>query len=122
MDSISEIQATCLEDSERWFPGVVNISHHALSLAGEVGEFCNIVKKVERGDVPHPEADPEVKMALALELTDILIYLANIAQIMGIDLGKSYDVKRAFNEERFGPSNSIKQARGPERNGNGSDE
>ena len=103
MDSVIGIQEQCLSDSERWFPDVAHdLIHHALSMAGEVGEFCNLLKKIERGSLRH---DNESHLELAMELTDVFIYLMNIAAVMNIDIGEAYDYKRKVNIDRFGSAN-----------------
>jgi NTP pyrophosphatase (non-canonical NTP hydrolase) len=89
-----------MQDSETWFPEQAHdLVFMALAMAGEVGEFCNVLKKIERGSLEH---DPESHLSLAMELTDVFIYMANIAAVLNIDLGKAYDQKREFNAERFG--------------------
>lgn len=60
--------------------------------AGELGEACNIVKKVRRGDV----TIAEVRGKLADELADVLTYLDIMATQCGIDLGRA-TIKK-FNE------------------------
>jgi hypothetical protein len=47
-------------------------------------------------------SDPETKMEMAEELTDIFIYLLNCAAIMNVNLATMYDIKREKNIERFG--------------------
>lgn len=92
----------CVEDSERWFGDstvVYSIPHHTLAMAGEVGEFANIVKKIDRGSLNM--GDARVRYDLAMELTDVFIYLMNLAGLLGVDLEKAYMHKRAENEKRF---------------------
>lgn len=60
---------------DQWFKAVV----------GELGEFANISKKVDRGDFTQEEA----KQAMADELADVQIYLDLLAARCGIDLGKA---------------------------------
>lgn len=55
----------------------------ALGLAGEAGEFANLVKK--RTAHGHKDITPEV---LADELGDVLWYLAEAATSIGLDLGE----------------------------------
>lgn len=101
---IAEIQAQCLEDSERWFPEVAhNLGYMLIAMTGEVGEFCNLFKKLERGSL---ELTEETHVELAMELTDVFIYMCNMAQVMNIDLEKTYMLKRDFNEKRFGAGSS----------------
>ena len=68
-----------------------------LSLAGEVGELANCVKKVVRGD----ENLASSKDRISEELTDILIYVLKLAYQMNIDLEESYLQKLETNKSRF---------------------
>jgi NTP pyrophosphatase (non-canonical NTP hydrolase) len=93
------------DDSRRWFPSfgdgkTTRLVHYSLGMAGETGEFCNLVKKVDRGDLNLGDAN--VKYNLTCELTDVLTYLCCIAGELGIDLEKSMAHIRANNEKRFG--------------------
>lgn len=106
MSDLKAYAHQCLIDTKRWFPEIAdNLNHHALSLAGEVGEFCNLLKKVERGDCTFEEARAE----LAEEGIDVFIYLANIFALLGVDPDKVYAIKRAKNERRFGGRNGEAQ-------------
>lgn len=67
---------------DQWFKAVV----------GELGEFANISKKVDRGDFTLEEA----KQSLAKEIADTLIYLDLMAHNLDIDLGSATIEK--FNE------------------------
>ncbi len=100
--TLSKLERQCLEDSIKWFGDQAahrSISHMALALAGETGEFCNLVKKIDRGSLNF--GDAHVKFDLAMELTDVFVYLLNLAGMMGIDLEKTYEIKRAENDKRF---------------------
>lgn len=92
----------CIEDSEAWFgdQGVdKNLPHHALAMAGEVGEFCNLVKKIERGSLNFKDA--KVRYDLSMELTDVFIYVLNLAGMLRINLEESFKMKRGINSMRF---------------------
>lgn len=104
--TLAELALQCTSDSERWFPGVTNrsIPHHTLALAGEVGEFANIVKKLDRGSLDI--SDAAVRYDLAMELTDCFVYLLQLAGMLRIDLYESYKVVRANNEKRFMDKNA----------------
>lgn len=109
--TIEELERQCLEDSQRWFgdsPASRDIPHHALALAGEVGEFCNIVKKVERGSLNF--GDATVRHNLAMELTDVFVYTLNLAGMLGIDLAKTYEIIRRQNNERFTAERKDREA------------
>jgi NTP pyrophosphatase (non-canonical NTP hydrolase) len=103
----------CLEDGQRWFGDQINprdYKHHTLGLCGEVGEFANLIKKIDRGSLDVKSAT--VRHDLAMELTDVYVYLLNLAGIFGIDLEKSYLQVRAANEERFMKQRREREARG----------
>jgi NTP pyrophosphatase (non-canonical NTP hydrolase) len=62
------------------------------AVAGEVGEYANLRKKFERGDIDEAEFLAEAKK----ELADIVTYLDILAFQLKIDLGNA--VKEKFNE------------------------
>lgn len=62
------------------------------ALVGEIGEYANLKKKVERGDLTEDEARAD----LARELADVAIYLDILSLRLGIDLGEA--VRSKFNE------------------------
>jgi NTP pyrophosphatase (non-canonical NTP hydrolase) len=68
-----------------------------VALAGEVGEFANVVKKIVRGDFSLELAKPDIRS----ELADILIYLLKLSNQLDIDLEKAFALKVAQNEKRF---------------------
>lgn len=106
-----ELAQQCVEDSERWFGDVAaahSVVHHALALAGEVGEFCNIVKKIDRGSLKY--SDAKTRVDLAMELTDVYVYLLNLAGMLDIDLEKSYEIVRGQNETRFMAARAEREA------------
>lgn len=55
------------------------------AIVGELGEYANLRKKVERGDLTLAKA----KDKLASELADVVIYLDLLAYRLGIDLGEA---------------------------------
>jgi hypothetical protein len=98
MDNIREMISQCMTDSEDMFPATANdLSYHTISLAGEVGEFSNLLKKVMRGSVTMEDVYPELRS----ELVDVLIYVCTIAGLLRVDLGVEYDIKRGTNVRRF---------------------
>lgn len=93
------IQIQCIEDNKAWFPDVApDLGHHLIGMIGEVGEFAEIVKKVDRGS---RELNDETYAEMALELVDVLIYLCSCASILNVDLAKLYHQKREYNDNRF---------------------
>ncbi len=59
---------------------------------GELGEYANIMKKVQRGDLTMEEAKPSIEK----ELADVQTYFAILADQLGVDLGQVTQDK--FNE------------------------
>ncbi len=105
--SIEDIVKQCIQDSEDWFPDVTgDLGFFLIALVGEVGEFANLLKKGIRGD--GDTNNEAYHSLLAFELTDIFIYLMNIAGMMNVDLEKMYQVKREQNVGRFGQKASTK--------------
>jgi len=108
LTTLAEIVQQCHDDSIRWFPECHEVIHHTLGLTGEAGEFANKVKKLHRGtDDIH---DARTRYELVMELADVLIYTANIAALLKVDLAKAYAQKRMINERRFGNSGEAEQA------------
>jgi NTP pyrophosphatase (non-canonical NTP hydrolase) len=101
-DLLPQLAVEVMEDSERWFGSVDETDHHsleniALCLVGEVGELCNFVKKLNRGD----EVTEEILTDMDEEAVDTFIYLLKYAALRDLDLFHGYLEKRAKNEERF---------------------
>lgn len=70
------------------------------ALAGEVGEACNVVKKIRRpqlGTVGNSADVPTYLKQLESEIGDVLIYLDLLAKAAGLSLDEC--VMRAFNEK-----------------------
>lgn len=61
------------------------------AMAGECGEACNVVKKIDRDGLT-----PERVTALGKELADLITYADLLAARLGIDLGQAVALK--FNE------------------------
>lgn len=109
MTDLADLQSRSLEDSRRWFPHLhedvkTEITHFAMGLGGEVGEVLNLVKKWHRDHAtgrPFPTGS-DLHRDLAEELADVQIYLAALAEILGVDLGEEVRAKADRNEDRFG--------------------
>lgn len=66
------------------YPNDGTVSYLALAISGEAGELADKVKKVLRDkDGVFTEAD---KKALALELGDVMWYVANLSEVIGYQL------------------------------------
>lgn len=97
-------------DSSNWFPKLTDdLGNTGLCLAGEVGEVCNLIKKVERGT---HTLNSSVLLDLVEEVIDVQTYLyklmGQLTQVHAgmcsgdLDWEAQYDRKRMINEERFG--------------------
>lgn len=73
------------------------LEHLAVCLAGEFGEFCNILKKISRGDFTLKNAKAE----LSEELADTFIYLLKISNQLDIDIEAETLKKIEKNKHRF---------------------
>ncbi len=80
--SLSRYQQLALRTAGAGGDGDLRLIIAALGLAGEAGEFANLVKK--RTAHGHTDIDPQV---LADELGDVLWYLAEAASALNLDLG-----------------------------------
>jgi NTP pyrophosphatase (non-canonical NTP hydrolase) len=70
------------------------------ALAGEVGEACNVVKKIRRvdlGTTGNKQSTEAYYEQLETEIGDVLIYLDLLAQSAGFSLESC--ARRAFNEK-----------------------
>ncbi|SVD34646.1 uncharacterized protein METZ01_LOCUS387500, partial [marine metagenome] len=54
-------------------------------MCGEAGEVAEKIKKTVRGDTP---LDVDMRMKIAMELGDVLWYVAVLAEDIGFDLEK----------------------------------
>jgi NTP pyrophosphatase (non-canonical NTP hydrolase) len=75
--------------------GKIDIAYRGNELAGECGEACNIIKKIER-ERRGIRGSRATLRQLADELADVIICVDLIALYEGIDIWES--VKRKFNE------------------------
>ena len=81
------------EDGSDWNP-----SQWLQAVVGELGEYANLRKKVERGDMTIDEARP----MLADELADVVIYLDILAAQLGVNLGEAVMSKWNRTSEKVG--------------------
>jgi NTP pyrophosphatase (non-canonical NTP hydrolase) len=88
--------------AERWHPQGLkswSLADWAVALAGEMGELCNVIKKLNRerdGLIGNKETPSELQTALWKETADVYIYLDLFAQAAGFDLSTAIRLK--FNE------------------------
>jgi NTP pyrophosphatase (non-canonical NTP hydrolase) len=105
--SFQKFAATAKTRAERWFPiKQWSGSDWATALAGEVGEVCDVIKKLNRADIGRPgKNDPpraELEVELGRELADVLTYAQLTAHRYGIDLAEALVEKFNAVSEREG--------------------
>ena len=76
---------------------IYELEHLAVCLTGEIGEFCNMLKKVVRGDFKLDEA----KELMSEELADCFIYLLKISNQFDVDIEAEVIKKVNKNKLRF---------------------
>lgn len=104
MLTIQKLTETALERSHRWkdpFESVPwSLSDWVVATVGEMGEACNIIKKLNRAKNKmkgNKEDVQQLQAHLAAELGDTMIYFVQMASIAGVDLEKA--VISAFNRK-----------------------
>ena len=87
---------------ETWFGSDDNV-WIALSLAGEVGELCNLVKKITRVDFKDRKEEERLQMLkeVGFEIVDCLYYLLKFTQKNGIDLEGFWESKMRMNKAKY---------------------
>lgn len=101
-DTLRRIRGINLRRANRWHPrhGIMewSLSDWGVALAGEVGELCNIIKKLNRvrdNLVGNQKNVLEMKKDMADEIADVFIYLQILSEREGIDLYTA--IKAKFN-------------------------
>jgi NTP pyrophosphatase (non-canonical NTP hydrolase) len=96
-----------LARDKEWVGGVaLSLSFRGNELAGETGEACNMLKKLDRELMGLRGSRATVEQ-LAEELADVVICADLIAMTVGFDLGEA--VRRKFNatSDKYGLSTKI---------------
>ena len=88
-----DLRLANVERCNIWHPKGIDswsLSDWAVALAGEVGETCDVIKKLNRyrdGLIGNSKPIEELYAQLADEIADVQIYLDLLAARRGIDLG-----------------------------------
>ncbi|HEY8263238.1 MAG TPA: hypothetical protein VIG26_02660 [Methyloceanibacter sp.] len=80
------------------------ISKDLVGLLGELGEFANLIKKVELTTTRPGYVSADLAVAephLRQELADVQIYLLRLAHLLRTDLGKAVIEKMQSNDDRY---------------------
>ena len=80
------------------------LSKDIVGLVGEIGEFANLLKKVELALTQPGYAGPNLAAAepeLRMELADAQIYMLRLAHLIRVELGEAVLEKMRLNDERY---------------------
>ena len=75
-----------------------------LALVGEVGELAELFQWVSAEDALARFTEPERNRRAAEEISDVLIYLLRLADVLGIDVANAAVEKLENARRRFAPS------------------
>jgi NTP pyrophosphatase (non-canonical NTP hydrolase) len=79
----------------------IDLTYRAVELAGEVGEACNVVKKIERERLGLRGTRSDLNQ-LAEELADVIICADLLAMTAGIDLASAVELKFNATSKKLG--------------------
>ena len=100
--SLSELRLANVERNAHWDPtGLLTLSFRGNELAGEVGEVCNVVKKLERERLGL-RGSRDTTDHLAEELADVLICADLIGMAAGVDLARAVQEKFNATSKKLG--------------------
>jgi NTP pyrophosphatase (non-canonical NTP hydrolase) len=77
------------------------------AVAGEVGELCNVIKKLHRGTQVDRDGSPLGSRQIAEEAADVVIYLDILMQRCGLDLATAIEQKFNSKSEEIGSTIKI---------------
>jgi NTP pyrophosphatase (non-canonical NTP hydrolase) len=73
----------------------------AMALAGEAGELLEVFQWLTEDESRAVARDPATARAVRDEIADVLLYLARLADVLGIDLDEAVRDKLRRNAERY---------------------
>ena len=75
----------------------------ALALVGEVGELAELMQWLPADEATARLTAEPLATRVAEELSDVLLYLVRLADVLRVDLAEAAERKLAHAEERFNP-------------------
>ncbi|MEP7022879.1 MAG: nucleotide pyrophosphohydrolase [Actinomycetota bacterium] len=81
-----------------------------LALVGEVGELAELFQWLPASQAQDLAQGDHLKQRAGEELSDVLLYLVRLADVLGIDLTAAATAKLAGSERRFPPAQVTSQA------------
>ncbi len=104
--TLEQLRNANIERQKLWCPEQnPDLSFRGNELAGETGEACNVIKKLERERLGYVGSRDTLEH-LAQELADVIITADLVAQSVGIDLEKA--VREKFNSTSAKHNFSVK--------------
>jgi NTP pyrophosphatase (non-canonical NTP hydrolase) len=101
-NGFSELRDANVRRQKEWDPSdKITLTYRANEMAGEVGEACNVAKKIERERLGI-QGSRDTVAHLAEELADVIICVDLIAGGEGIDLWKAVRDKFNATSEKVG--------------------
>ena len=99
---LSDLRAANATRQAEWdAESQITLAYRGNELAGEVGEACNIIKKLERERIGIRGSRATLEQ-LAEELADVVICVDLISMHLGIDLEKAVHDKFNSTSEKYG--------------------
>ena len=74
-----------------------------LALVGEVGELSELFQWLPAADAQALASTDPLRGRVAEEMSDVLLYLIRLADVLGVDLASAAEAKLAGSAERFRP-------------------
>lgn len=106
-NGLDRLRQANIHRQKLWDPdNVIDFAYRGNELAGEVGEACNVIKKLERARHCRPGSTDTVEH-LAEELADVVICVDLIANAVGIDLWDAVRSKFNATSKKVGFSTRI---------------
>lgn len=107
METFRTLRSANANRQPKWdTKGVLDGAYRGNELAGEVGEACNVIKKLERERLGIGGSRTTVQ-ALAEELADVVICCDLVAMHYGIDLQRAIQDKFNASSDRLGLSTHL---------------
>ena len=101
-NNFTSLRAANNARQKEWDAGnQITLSYRGNELAGEVGEACNVIKKLERERLGIA-GSRDTKAHLAEELADVIICVDLIAMAEGIDMDAAVRAKFNATSEKVG--------------------
>ena len=82
----------------------------ALALVGEVGELAELLQWLGHEEQAAAVREQPLQSRLAEEMSDVLLYLLRLADVVGVELAEAAAAKLRANEERFPPNDHRSMA------------